>query len=52
MVQSRGEKTVEIRAGDVIYTPTGEEHWHGGATPDHFMAHPCITQAQPNGEPT
>jgi quercetin dioxygenase-like cupin family protein len=32
LVQSRGGQTVEIRSGDVIYTPNGEEHWHG-ATP-------------------
>jgi quercetin dioxygenase-like cupin family protein len=43
LVQSRGEQTVEIRPGDVIYTPTGEEHWHG-ATPQHFMTHLSITE--------
>jgi quercetin dioxygenase-like cupin family protein len=37
-VQSRGGEVVTIRPGDVIYTPPGEEHWHGAAA-DHFMTH-------------
>jgi quercetin dioxygenase-like cupin family protein len=41
--QSRGERVVEIRPGDVVYTPDGEEHWHGAA-PDHFMTHLSITE--------
>ncbi|GAA2773451.1 hypothetical protein [Nonomuraea dietziae] len=28
----------EAHPGDVVYTPLGEEHWHGAA-PDHFMVH-------------
>ncbi len=28
-VQSRGQDVVEIRAGDVVYTPPDEEHRHG-----------------------
>jgi quercetin dioxygenase-like cupin family protein len=42
-VQSRGGQTIEIRPGDVIFTPTGEEHWHG-ATPEHLMTHLSITE--------
>jgi quercetin dioxygenase-like cupin family protein len=42
LVQSRGEAVVEVRPGDVIQTPDGEEHWHGAA-PDHFMTHLSIT---------
>ena len=42
-IQSRGAPVVEVRAGDVIYTPDGEEHWHGAA-PEHVMAHLSITQ--------
>jgi quercetin dioxygenase-like cupin family protein len=41
-VQSRGDRIVEIRPGDVISTPDGEEHWHGAA-PEHFMTHLSIT---------
>lgn len=46
LVQSRGEHAVEIRPGDVVYTPDGEEHWHG-ATPEHFMSHLSITEGPP-----
>lgn len=37
-VQSRGSGIIEIRPGDTIYTPPGQEHWHGAAE-DHFMSH-------------
>ena len=47
LVQSHGGQTVEIGAGDVIYTPDGEEHWHG-ATPEHFMTHLSITEGAPH----
>jgi quercetin dioxygenase-like cupin family protein len=30
----------------VIYTPDGEEHWHG-ATSDDFMTHLSITEGNP-----
>ena len=42
LVQTRGEPIIEIRAGDSVYTPADEWHWHG-ATPDHFMTHLSIT---------
>jgi quercetin dioxygenase-like cupin family protein len=37
-VQARGGEVLDIRAGDTIYTPPGEWHWHGAA-PDNFMIH-------------
>lgn len=43
LVRSRGERTVTIRAGDVVHTPADEWHWHG-ATPDHFMSHLSMTE--------
>jgi quercetin dioxygenase-like cupin family protein len=46
LVQSHDGQTVAIGAGDVIYTPDGEEHWHG-ATPEHFMTHLSITEGPP-----
>jgi quercetin dioxygenase-like cupin family protein len=46
LVQSRGEPVTEIRPGDVIHTPDGEEHWHGAA-PDHFMSHLSMTEGPP-----
>lgn len=42
LVQVRGEEAVELHAGDVVFVPDGEEHWHG-ATPDDFMTHLSIT---------
>lgn len=30
-VSARGGQTVKIRAGDFVYAPPGEEHWHGAA---------------------
>ena len=42
-MHSRGDGTVEVRPGDVVYAPDGEEHWHGAA-PDHFMTHLTLTE--------
>jgi quercetin dioxygenase-like cupin family protein len=47
LIQSRGEAIVEIRSGDVVYTPDAEEHWHGAAA-DHFMAHLSMTEGDPH----
>jgi quercetin dioxygenase-like cupin family protein len=49
LTQSRGGDIVRFRAGDVIYTPADEEHWHG-ATPDDFMTHLSITEGVGNDE--
>jgi len=38
LVGTRDGQVVELRPGQTLYTPPGEEHWHG-ATPDDFMAH-------------
>ncbi len=42
-VQPRGEPVAAIRAGDVVYAPSGEWHWHGAA-PDRFMTHLTLTE--------
>jgi quercetin dioxygenase-like cupin family protein len=47
LTQSRGDRLAEIHPGDVIYTPDGEEHWHGAA-PDQFMTHLSITEGDPH----
>jgi quercetin dioxygenase-like cupin family protein len=47
-IQSRGDKLVEIRAGDTVHTPPGEWHWHGAAS-DHFMTHLAIWEAPDDG---
>ena len=39
----------EIRAGDVVWIPPGEKHWHG-AGPDTAMTHLSIQEAL-NGSP-
>ena len=48
-IQSRGGPLLEIRAGDTVYTPPGEWHWHGAA-PDHFMTHLAIFEAPSDGD--
>ena len=48
LVQSRGDDTINIRSGDIIYTPPDEWHWHGAA-PDHFMTHVSITEGVADG---
>jgi quercetin dioxygenase-like cupin family protein len=48
LVQSRDGEVVEIRLGDVIYTPAGEWHWHGAA-PDHFMTHIAMWEVGDDG---
>jgi quercetin dioxygenase-like cupin family protein len=47
-VQARGGELLEIRAGDTVYTPPGEWHWHGAA-PDHFMTHLAMWEAAEEG---
>ncbi len=47
-VQARGGDLMVIRAGDTVYTPPGEWHWHGAA-PDHFMTHLAIWEAPATG---
>ncbi|HEY6358560.1 MAG TPA: cupin domain-containing protein [Vicinamibacterales bacterium] len=43
LVQPRGEPVATMRAGDVVFAPADEWHWHG-ATPDHFMTHLAISE--------
>ena len=49
LIQSRGGAIVEIHPGDTVQTPAGEWHWHG-ATPDHFMTHLAMWEANAEGE--
>jgi quercetin dioxygenase-like cupin family protein len=51
LVQSRGGEIVEAYPGDIIYTPPGEEHWHGAA-PERFMIHLALWENPgPEGAP-
>ncbi len=38
LIQARGAEVHVVRPGEVVWTPAGEEHWHGAA-PDHCMTH-------------
>jgi quercetin dioxygenase-like cupin family protein len=49
LVCRRGGTPVEIRPGDVVYIEPSEEHWHG-ATPDRFMAHVAMQEADQDGQ--
>ena len=43
-VQSWGGPIREIRAGDTVWIPPGEKHWHG-ASPTTAMAHIAMQEA-------
>jgi quercetin dioxygenase-like cupin family protein len=51
LVQARGSEISEIHPGQTIYTPPGEEHWHG-ATPDDFMIHLAMLEGVAEGSET
>jgi len=38
LIGSRSGQIIQAHPGDVIWTPPGEEHWHGAA-PGQFMTH-------------
>ena len=42
--QTEGERVVAIRAGDTVWIPPGERHWHGAA-PDQMMCHIAFQEA-------
>ena len=48
-VQRDGAPIEEIRAGDVVWFPPGEKHWHG-ASATTAMSHIAIQESQ-NGTP-
>ena len=45
---SRGGPVREIRAGDVVWIPAGEEHWHGAA-PETMMCHLAMQEKDEEG---
>jgi quercetin dioxygenase-like cupin family protein len=49
LVGKRDGETTEIRPGDVVFIEPSEEHWHG-ATPDRFMAHLAMQEADEDGK--
>ena len=47
-VQALGGEVIEMRAGDTVYTPPGEWHWHG-ATATTMMAHLALWEGNGTG---
>ncbi|MDE4190906.1 (R)-mandelonitrile lyase [Phaeobacter gallaeciensis] len=43
-VQREGGPVEEVSAGDVVWFPAGEKHWHG-ASPDTAMSHHAIQES-------
>ena len=43
--QTEGEPVREIRAGDVVWIPPGEKHWHGAA-PATMMTHLAMQESE------
>src|SRR3954451_22415840 len=51
-VGTRGGSVVRIRPGETIWTPAGEEHWHG-ATEGELMCHIAMLEVNEDGsDPT
>ena len=42
------ESVIVLRPGDTVWTPPGEQHWHG-AVDDSFMSHLALTGTVPAG---
>jgi len=50
-VGTRDGRVLVLRPGETIWTPPGEEHWHGG-TRDHLLAHLAMLVAPEGGGPS
>nr|WP_204355815.1 MULTISPECIES: cupin domain-containing protein [Marinobacter] len=44
-VQQEGGEKIEIKPGDVVWTPPGVKHWHG-ASSENAMQHIAIQEAK------
>ena len=51
LVATRDGTVIQMRPGDTIYTPPGEEHWHG-ATTDNMMCHLAMLEGTTDGDGT
>ena len=49
LLGTRDGHVIAARPGQVVYTPPGEEHWHGAA-PENFMAHIALYEGTPDGD--
>jgi quercetin dioxygenase-like cupin family protein len=43
LVVTRDGTVIRMRSGDTVWTPPGEEHWHG-ATADNMMCHLALLE--------
>ena len=50
-VQTKGQAVREIRAGDVVWIPPGEKHWHG-SSPTNAMTHIAMQESQDGSHAT
>jgi quercetin dioxygenase-like cupin family protein len=48
-VGTRDGRVVVLRPGQTVWTPPGEEHWHG-ATGDNLMSHLALVVTTPEGD--
>src|SRR4051794_20141034 len=51
LVASRDGTVLVMRPGDTVWTPPGEEHWHG-ATDNNFMCHYALLEGTNDGDGT
>ena len=51
LVASRDGTVLALQAGESVWTPPGEEHWHGGR-PDQMMCHYAILDETEVGDAT
>jgi len=51
LVGTRDGTVIRMRAGDTVYTPPGEEHWHGG-TAENMMCHFALLEDTETGDAT
>lgn len=47
LLGTRDGTVIAAHPGQTVYTPPGEEHWHG-ATPEAFMSHLAILEGAEN----
>jgi quercetin dioxygenase-like cupin family protein len=51
LVVNRDGTVIRMRPGDTVWTPPGEEHWHG-ATEGNFMCHFAILEGNGTSDGT
>ena len=51
LVVDRDGTVIRMRPGDIVWTPPGEEHWHG-ATEGNLMCHYALLEGTGDGDGT